>query len=190
MALCCYEGEMTMYTCDPALELNGSSMHSLLASINRNDFLDILEKNGLAHIDVDKWYPVQQMLNVFNEMDKREGHMMNLVSIGMAVATDPESMRTSTEGTSVVNFVKAYGQRWTTLHRNGDPGTIEVETQDDKHFVLTARVPYPDDLMYGILYGWLRRLKPPNVRFTVRYDESQPRRDQGGDSTVIHIQLS
>jgi hypothetical protein len=49
-------------------------------------------------------------------------------------------------------------------------------------------VPYPDDLMYGMMYGFVRRLAPAGSGHIVAYDETITRKDQGGDYTVIHIQ--
>ncbi len=55
---------------------------------------------------------------------------------------------------------------------------------------LTCRVtgPYPDDLVYGVVFGFARRLLPPDVYFTVYYDAALPRRDEGGIETVIHVE--
>jgi hypothetical protein len=44
----------------------------------------------------------------------------------------------------------------------------------------------PDDLEYGILYGFAKRFLA-GTQFTVWYDEDLPRMDQGGDQTVIHV---
>jgi hypothetical protein len=50
-------------------------------------------------------------------------------------------------------------------------------------------VVYPDDMSYGILYGYARRFLPPGTKFKVYYDPDVLPRDQGGSEnyTIIHI---
>jgi hypothetical protein len=80
---------------------------------------------------------------------------------------------------------KLYGER----HRNGDAGTFVLKKISEQHYIVTVTCPYPDDIMYGVLYGYVRAFRPPGKGFTLRYDESAPRHDQGGKQTVIHIEI-
>jgi hypothetical protein len=177
---------MTIYTCDPNLEIPGRAAHHLLESINRDNYLPILEQHGLADINEDSWYRLQDLLNVFNDMNERGGTMMDFVSIGMAAGSNsilPPEMR----DVPLNKFLPAYAQYYQQLHRNGDAGEIRVETQADNHVVLTIDVPYPDDLMYGLFYSYARRFARPDMHFMVRYDDELTRRDSGGEYTVIHV---
>ncbi len=179
---------MTTYTCDPNLEISGHTTHALLESINRDNYLHILERHGLSDINEDSWYRLQDILNVLNNMNERGGAMMDFVSIGLAAATN-SILPSEIQNLPLNEFLPAYAQRYQQqLHRNGDPGEIRVETRADNHVVLTLLdVPYPDDLMYGLFYGYARRFVRPGMPFTVRYDEKLPRRELGGKFTVIHI---
>ena len=60
---------MTTYTCDPNLEISGRTAHALLESINRDNYLHILERHALADIDKNSWYRLQDLLNVLNDMN-------------------------------------------------------------------------------------------------------------------------
>lgn len=66
-------------------------------------------------------------------------------------------------------------------------GPFLSKKESDNHFIITAKVPYPDDLMYGLFYTYTRHFRPVGKGLTVHYDESAPHRDQGGESTVYHI---
>ena len=179
---------MTTYTCDPNLEISGRTAHALLESINRDNYLHILERHGLADIDKNSWYRLQDLLNVLNDMNERGGTMMDFVSIGMAAGANsilPPEM----QNVPLNKFLPAYAQHYQQhLHRNGDPGEIRVETRAENHVVLTLLdIPYPDDLMYGLFYSYARRFARPGMDFTVKYDDELPHRDSGGEYTVIHI---
>jgi len=178
---------MTTYTCEPNLEIPGRTAHALLESINRDSYLPILERHGLADIDQNSWYRLQDLLNVLNDMNEQGGTMMDFVSIGMAAGANsilPPEMR----DVPLNKFLPAYAQYYQQLHRNGFPGEILVETPADHHVVLTLlAVPYPDDLMYGLFYSYARRLARPGMHFMVQYDDELTRRELGGEYTVIHV---
>lgn len=176
---------MTIYTCDSNLEINGHSAHALLDSINSDNYIHILKAHGLVDIDQDAWYPLQDLLNVLNDMAKQSTVMMDFVSIGMAAGTNGV-LPSETQHLSLWEFFVAYGQNYQNLHRNGDAGSFQVEKTDQNHLALTLNVPYPDDLMYGLIYGYARRFANGH-QFIVAYDEEIARKDQGGDYTVIHV---
>ena len=76
------------------------------------------------------------------------------------------------------------------LHRNADVGGITVEKIAEKHYKTSHTVIYPDDMSYGVLFGFARRFLPPGTPFKVYYDPEIPPRDRGGeqDATIIHIE--
>ena len=72
-------------------------------------------------------------------------------------------------------------------NRGTDPGEVRCEVVDDHYVKITLRVVTPDDLWYGIFYGYVRRFARKGQQFTVRYDPDVPRRDNGGSVTILHI---
>ncbi len=179
---------MTTYTCDSNLEISGRTAHALLESINRENYLHILERHGLSDINEDSWYRLQGLLDILNDINQQGGAMMDFVSIGMAAGANsvlPPEMQDVPLKKFLLAYPHLYQQR---LHRNGDPGEIRVETRADNHVVLTLLdIPYPDDLMYGLFYSYARRFARPGMHFMVQYDDELTRRDSGGEYTVIHI---
>lgn len=178
---------MASFSCDPNLEIGGHSAHSLLESINRDNYFDILEEHGFTDIDPNNWYLVQDLLNVINAINERDGAMMDLVSIGIA-AGDNSILPPQVRELSLREFFMGYGQIYQRIYRNGDAGEIQVKMAEENHLTITLiRIPYPDDLMYGVLYSFARQFARNGEQFTLAYDDELTRIDQGGESTVIHL---
>ncbi len=175
-----------MFSCDPTVELNGHTVQAFLQSVMHSNFADILVAYGFDQIDPDVWYPLQDVLNVIREISLHSNAMMNLVSIGIAAAENsvypPEI-----ESLSVEKFFSLYREYYPKRHRGGDSGWIEVQKAADDHLILTFQMPYPDDLFYGVIYGYVRRFSKQGDVFSVAYDDDVPRKDQGGDYTIVHI---
>lgn len=180
---------MCEYKCDPHVELNGNSTKALLRSMLVDEYRHILEKYSLADIDVEAWYPLQQILNVLAEIGRNKNAMMDFVSIGLAAA-EYSMFPPEIEQVSIQEFFRLYQQVYPTRHRNGDAGQLWVDVAENGNITITLDNPYPDDLMYGMMYGFARRFSPRNKSFAVSYDTTQPRKNQGGDVTVIRIELS
>ena len=178
---------MSIYTCDPNLEIGGYSARSLLESETRNHYLNILERHGLSKIDRDAWYPVQNLLGVLNDINKRRSAMVDFISIGLA-ASDNSLLPPEAQYMSFRDFFLAYGSIYPRIYRNGDPGEIQIELVEENHLAITLiDVPFPDDLIYGVLFGFACRFANDGEQFTLDYDDQHLRRDQGGDYTIIHL---
>lgn len=179
---------MPLFTCDPAIELNGHTTNAFLSSLLTDQFMPVVEKHGFATIDVEQWYPLHKVLALLADIYEGNDAMSRLVSIGMAAAENaqlpPEAL-----ALSPVQFMKAYEQMYPTRHRNGSPGLVEVTIADENSASITldADVPYPDDVMYGVFYAYVRKLTPEGKHFVLRYDDKQARREHGGTQTVMHL---
>jgi hypothetical protein len=112
--------------------------------------------------------------------------MLDFVSVGLKVAENailPPEVATMSLGEVLQTMDAAYRLN----NRGTDVGEIRCEQVADKHYQLLVRVPYPDDMWYGITYGYMRRMAPNGTRFTVAYDEDAPGHHEGGEYTVIHV---
>lgn len=180
---------MPRYTCDPAMELTGSTAMALLTHVNSEQTLPILQRRGLDQIDPTAWYPAQRVLDVLSDISELPGAMWDFVAIGMAAgeigySNLPETMRTM----HFADFLEQYARVFAMRHRNSNPTTlVESVRNGNQHVQLIFDVPYPDDLIYGIFYAYARRFLPKGKAFTVRYDELTPRKEQGGPKTTLHI---
>lgn len=180
---------MPKYTCDPQTELMGRTALSLIENIQHHNIAPILKQHGLDTIDPDRWYKMQDVLNVLSDISEGTNAMSNFVSIGIAAA-ELSVLPPEMEKMSLAEILTAYGKIYKIRHRGGDAGEVNVEQVAPNHFKLTMQIPYPDDVFYGVMYGYTRRFRPPGAHFVVKYDENVKRRDDGGEETVVHIILS
>lgn len=177
---------MPKYTCDPRVELTGQTVLSLVQNIQHQDIEPILKKHNLNSVDPNAWYFLQDVLNVLSDVSDTEDAMTNFISIGIAaveVGYIPPEMQSMT----VAEFLTAYGKIYQIRHRGGDPGSVTIETVSPNHLKLILKIPYPDDVFYGIMYAYTRRFRPAGAKFLVRYDDTVPRREEGGEATILHI---
>jgi hypothetical protein len=180
---------MPRYTCDPQTELMGRTALSLIENIQHQNIAPILHKHGLDSINPDTWYKMQDVLNVLSDISEGANAMSNFVSIGIAAA-ELSVLPPEMEKLSLAQILTAYGQIYKLRHRGGDAGEVSSEQISDKHFKITMSVPYPDDVFYGVMYGYARRFRPQGAHVVVQYDENTKRRDDGGEYTIVHIKLS
>ena len=180
---------MNTFQCDPNVELNGISVYGFLSSLTHDEYLDVLEKYGFSDIDRDAWYPLQKVLDVLYEILERPGARVTLVSISMA-AVDNQELPPQVSSMSPDGFFKLYEQLYPTRHRNGEVGTVTADAVQPGLVQITmdSNVPYPDDVMCGVFYAYMRRLlRGTDASFSVSYDDARPRKGEGGSETVYNI---
>ncbi len=175
---------------DPQVEMIGMTASGFIKSLMHDDITDILARHHLDNIDPQGWYPVQNLLDVMSEISEGSNTTTIFVSIGMAaVEMGLEAMPAAMKSLSIQEFFSKYDAVWKSRHRNGDPGSAQYELVDENHIILRIKTPFPDDIFYGGMYAYARFFCPNGKTFSVAYDENIPRRDAGGDVTVIHIRL-
>ncbi len=179
---------MRRYTCDPNLKLIGQTVLSLFSNVRVEDIDPILEKHEIRLNDVrpDGWYPLARVMDAFSDLQEHASGMFNFVAVGIRAA-ELSPLTPGIEAMSFEQFLLMYPQVYQTRHRDGDPGGLIAEKVAEGHIKLTLDIPYPDDVFYGLFYGFARRLLPEDTEFTVYYDEETPRKDQGGSVTIIHV---
>jgi hypothetical protein len=175
---------MRELTCDPKLETRGESSLSFIENIRSEEIKPILEKYGLSHLEADKWYPAQNWLNVLNDLAQEPDFTSNLVAIGLKLA---EKVLIPPQVETFDQLLATFDMAYQMNHRNGEAGQIITEQIEERYFRIKLEDIYPDDMTYGIFYGFARRLLPQGTQFSVKYDEGQLNRDRGGDETILHI---
>jgi hypothetical protein len=178
---------MPKFQCDPNIEVTGQQAIAYVNNIRSTEIRPALTKYGLATINPTAWYPLQNLLNVLSDLSEKPDWSSNFVSIGMAMA---DTAPLPDEDAPVEEFLLRINGAYQAVHRGGETGMFEVQKVDEQHFQLINEIKtaYPDDVVYGLVYGLVRRILPKGTTITVRYDESSgPRRDNGGDFTVLDI---
>jgi hypothetical protein len=171
---------------DPQAEVIGQNVLGFVECTNSDRILPHLEKHGLSEVDPERWYPLQNWLDVLNELDGDDGAMFDFVSIGLKIA-ETAIYPPEVEKMPFADFVMMIPQVYLMQHRNGDAGEERAERLSDQHLRLIMRTPYPDDLAYGVVWGMARRFLPEGTQFLIAYNDTEPRRDLGGEYTVLDI---
>ncbi len=176
---------------EPSAEIFGGSVLALIKMMQYDEIEDVLKKYHLTEVDPNQWYPLQLTLDIISEVADRPNAPVNLVSLGMTAAElgiqrlPPEKLNLTVE-----EALRMYGEEiYPARHRGGDVGKIWVEPVDATHCIIHARVPYPDDQIYGIMYGYARHFRPEGKSVALAFDPDKPRHDEGGDETLIHVYI-
>jgi hypothetical protein len=178
---------MEYTTFGPDAEVYGAAMLAFIQSINYGNFHAIMEDHGVKEVNPQKWYPQQLWLDIFTDIGSRPGGSSDFVSIGMKIA-ETAVVPSEVEDIPFVDLMQAFdAASYRANNRGEDIGGIETEVVSDNHIIMIDRTPYPDDFVYGAYYGMAKRFLPKGTMFTVAYDEDTPRRDKGGDATLVHI---
>ena len=180
---------MRVLTCPPQTEVRGDVLLSLVDNLQAEHLKLYLEKHRLNRIEPGKWYELCAFQNLLNELNQLGYSSLNFVAIGISVAEDalmPDDLHDS----SFKEIVENWDLHFRHNHRNGDIGQKVVEKLSHNYYKITLKGGiYPDDLEYGVLYGFARKYLPHGSIFKVWYDEQLPRLDRGmGKYTVMYIQ--
>jgi len=179
---------MREYLCDPGTEVSGAALSSLIQNINRADIAPYLKRYRLERINSDAWYPAEMFLELLNEMSTHPNMMYNLVAIGISIA-EVAIMPPELENASFEQVVKFWNAHYQANFRSGYVGQKKAVQVDYHHYkVIHDGTIMPDDLEYGVLYGFAKRFLPPGTSFSIWYDEDVLRIDEGGTQTIIHAQ--
>jgi hypothetical protein len=171
---------------EPNTEIIGASILGAVQCMNKDHVLPILEAHGLTNIEPGTWYPLDSWLAALTDMSERGNAMFDFVAIGVKVvetAVLPPQYAALPYEHRMMSLNTAYQAQY----RNGNVGELIVEREGEKHFKVTDTGPAPSDLLYGSLWAQARRGLPEGTDFTVRYDELAPRKEEGGDATIIHV---
>jgi len=170
----------------PDTEILGQAILDFETALGSERFRPILEKHGLTRIDAQTWYPAQKWLDALSEIAETSTAMLDFVSLGirqLELAVMPPEF----EQMPLLEVLESLDAAYRLNYRGTDIGGIRVEVVDGKHVKVIIRSFEPDNLWYGNMHGLMRRFAPPGSRWTVYFDPDVPRREQGGEETVIHI---
>jgi hypothetical protein len=178
---------MRTLSCEPGTEVSGASMRSFVESITADEYAPLVKKYGYENVDPDGWYPLSSFHDFLNELIQHPNGTPNLVSLGLSIAkvalTPPEL-----KNPTFAQVVEGWDLHYQANFRKGPVGHKTTVKVDDRHYkIVLDRTAMPDDLEYGVLYGFAKRFLPSGSHFKVWYDDKVVRMDEGGEQTVIHV---
>lgn len=177
---------MRKLSCEPGIEVIGASMLSIIDNAQAEEIHPLLLKHDLTNIEPQAWYAANRWLEVMNEMSAGFNASSNFVAIGMMIAQNvvlPSNMENATLPQILTMWDKIYQMQ----HRGGDAGNKQVEKLSENQYRVTLRDLYPDDLSYGVAYGFCRRFLPEDKDFTIKYEDLSKRRDTGTHTETVLI---
>ena len=178
---------MRVLTCEPDTEIVGEDLRAIIDNLQSEEIAPYLRKYGLDNVQVDHWYPLSSFQALLNELNQSGNATPNMVAIGMSVA-ELGAMPPGLDHPNLDTMLEAWDEHYQMAHRYGDIGRKIAEKVEKNHYRLTLdHCVYPDDMEYGVLYGFAKRFLPHGAVFMVWYDKDVQRLDQGGSQTIIHV---
>lgn len=179
---------MRKIACEPGMEVAGASLLSFINSLMADELAPLVKKYGFQNIAADKWYSMQDYLDFLYELTQQPNLVSNLVSIGMSIA-EYGHMPPGMEHPTFEQIVESWDEHYQANYRNGDAGHKHATKVGPNHYkIVLDKTVVPDNLEYGVLYGFAKRFLPPGTYFTVWFDEDVLRMDEGGEQTVLNVE--
>jgi len=149
-------------------EISGNLVLAFTQSIKREEIQPILELYNLEPTDPDAWYPQQDLLNVFRDIQSGKSNVTeNLVAIGIKgaeTATYPPEINSIETALGALPIIHELN------HRNipNIAHEYKVKVVGDHHIQVTNSSPYPNDTLYGFIWGIVKQFKPADGTFEIR----------------------
>ena len=132
----------------------------------------LLGRHGLQTVDPHQWYPLQNWLDVLNDMtDAYSDVFGEMLSIGIRIL-DNNRFWIGSNTRDMVDVLKNWRHFYMQNHR-GDVGTIEIIPGEGKRAEIKMHVPYPDEIMHGLLYALMQRYCPKDMNYSIQYENGQ-----------------
>lgn len=176
------------YRYAPGAEVSGAIMSAVFNHYRRDEVIDSLTAHELDYFDADKWYPVDQFVDLLKEWSLHPSFTSNYVSVGMAMIYHIELSDDLQALDSVAKLLKL-GEFFMAQHRGQGIGAFSAEAVSPSAIVYTESTVWPDDIIYGYIYGAVQRYLGLGKHFVLSYADDHQHQDKGGSSTVLHLTI-
>ena len=184
---------MHTFTCDSDMVINGETLRAYVHNVQSDVIMPIFQKHGMDEPVLGEWYPLQPVLDALKELSTTSGASTNLIAVGVKLAeygVEPEDI-IQAPLPIVLEFWQAHMDQ-NIVHKDtgvGGAGTIVTEKVNDTFYKITHNNLFPDDLCYGLAYGFARSRLPLGTNFKIWYEDYSNRIDNGdAEETVICVQ--
>ena len=169
----------------PNVQVLGQTLLSSIAglpSFARKKMQQVLEKEGVAELDLNTWYDIKIALTFYRQVAKDFGPN-TLFDLGKSV---PEKAVFPPEVDSLDLGLQSIDVAYNMNHRNGYIGFYKVISHDlnDKKVIMHCYTPYPCDFDRGLITAMARKFKT-GVKVTV--DEEKSNKKKGGNESWYSI---
>jgi hypothetical protein len=167
----------------PGVEVLGASMMANIEGMGEKA-IPLLARHGLANLEPDKWYPLQNYLDFYKELASMRQGGIDLVSVGQKV---PEKAVFPPQIDSIQSAFQLLDEAYHMNHRGGDIGHYHVKLVGSRQIDIIAQNPFPCDLDLGIISGLANRFRPEKAHPIAYHDILKPCRKHGADYCVYHV---
>jgi hypothetical protein len=168
------------YIAAPGADVIGSQILVTVDALGafKNTGYRYLEECGLSDIKLDQWYSQQSYCDLLETIETKTGKA-TLVVVGTNVAA---AAKVHFDIDTVEKWMASAAQVYQRNHRNVPKNKgWAYKMTGPSSAILTCNEPYPDSFIRGLADGFVRRFqKDPNRIVSIRIDETQSRRDNGG----------
>jgi hypothetical protein len=145
-----------------------------------------LGRQGFQKVDPRGWYYQQDWLDLLGEITEREDEaspLRDFFGIGRGMI-DTLNLHETVAYYPLFESILTFTHLYDELHR-GEAGYVTVKRISHEVLQVEARIPYPDDLLFGLLTEAAERHDVS--RYPVRPNPDVPGRDAGGEVTLYDI---
>ena len=126
----------------------------------------VMESYGIKNFDKDEWYPTQKLLDIVHTTYSETHDWESLVAIGKKSAEDYTFENVIVY--AIEDIVLAFNEAHHALHKNIHPDQgLLINERDVETLVVTNNTPWPKELVFGMLFGLVRRFSDVSDVFSV-----------------------
>jgi hypothetical protein len=177
---------MYPYRYAPQAEITGAAMTAIFNHYRREAVISSVKAHHMEDLEPETWYSVDDFIKLLSDWMTRPNSMTNLVSVGMAMIYHIEPSD-DVQDLDAIQKLLRLGDFHMEHHRGSGVGKYNAQQVGEKHIEFIEDTVWPDDMIYGYLYGAAQRYLEHGTYFTLSYDSEHKRQDFGGNSTLFHL---
>ncbi len=153
------------FIASPDAEMLGTVFQGMSENLRAEQSKKMLAAYGITEIDVDKWYPHPLSFDVAKAIHNQPNGTEVLVAMGRGIG---ETAALPSEINDVESFMAALPYLYQANIRYMHPEErFYVETLGEKHYKVINNTPSSNNLIYGMLWEFLRRYSDSNEEFSL-----------------------
>ena len=152
------------------------------------DSAPFLTKHHLIELNPDRLYSQQTFLDALREIATRKaGDFLDMVAVGMRVAERSVFPPTVDGVEAALLALDVAYQKNNPGPEQSQSGRYHIQKVGERQIDVIAENPFPCDMVYGVLYGTVRRFKAAGPVYYIYHDNGQPCRKNGALTCTYHI---
>ncbi|MEO1166008.1 MAG: hypothetical protein AAFV98_19650, partial [Chloroflexota bacterium] len=147
---------------------SGANVSVLFNNIREESLKPLLVQHGFSTLDMNKWYSQQAFLDVIKEIEQQLSYE-ELVAIGISGA---DVLELPAEVTDVYQLLPSIVAGYDLHHRNVPEEEGYRIEETDTEMRIVCNIPYPPFVLFGYIYGLVKRLRGGNShKHSVKVDD-------------------